>query len=214
MRPGWLRFAMMTALLAGTGAFLYARSQPERIPLRKPVASFPVQFNGWEGHDISIDQATRDILGDGEFAERGFARAGEPPMDVFLAYFPTQRTGSTIHSPKNCLPGSGWTPIEDARIPLRDSHGHTVLVNRYIVAKGLDRQLVLYWYQAHGRIVASEYWAKIYMTTDAISMNRSDGSLVRLVTPLPRGEELAMAEKRAINFAQSLMPTLDEYIPR
>src|SRR5437764_9538068 len=115
-----------------------------------------------------------------------------------MAYFPTQRTGSTIHSPQNCLPGSGWVPVEFSRVevPLRGSDN--IRVNRYVIGKGLDRMLVIYWYQAHGRVVASEYWAKFYLVEDAIRMNRSDGALVRLMTPIGQNESAASAQQRGV----------------
>ena len=103
-------------------------------------------------------------------------------IDLFLAYFPSQRTGNTMHSPQNCLPGAGWSMSGHRHIQIAGPSG-PLIVNLYIISKGTDRQVVLYWYQAHGRVVASEYWAKVYLVTDAISMNRTDGSLVRVITP-------------------------------
>jgi EpsI family protein len=133
-------------------------------------------------------------------------------VDFFLAYFPTQRTGSTIHSPQNCLPGSGWIPADLKRIALPGSE--KALVNRYIIAKGLDRQLVLYWYQSNGRIVASEYWAKFFLVADSVRRNRSDGALVRIVTPVARDESVETAERRALDFARQALPQLDRFVPR
>ena len=89
-----------------------------------------------------------------------------------------------------------------------------MIVNRYVIAKGLDRQLVLYWYQSHGRVVASEYKAKFYLVADSIQMNRSDGALVRVVTSINRGETETVAENRAVALTQSFLPLLDSYIPR
>ena len=87
-------------------------------------------------------------------------------------------------------------------------------VNRYVIAKGLDRQLVLYWYQSHGRVVASEYAAKFYLVADSIRMNRSDGALVRVVTSINPGETEIAAENHAVAFTESSLPVLDSYIPR
>ena len=162
-----------------------------------------------------ISEETRKILGDGEFLHRVYRSSqDEPAVEFFLAFFPSQRTGSSIHSPKNCLPGAGWVPVESSHIPLRDSDGKTISVNRFIIARGPDRQLVLYWYQSHGRVVASEYWAKFYLVADAIHLNRSDGSLVRVITPLTRSESLESGQQRAVEFAQAILPVLDNYIPR
>jgi EpsI family protein len=87
-------------------------------------------------------------------------------------------------------------------------------VNRYVIAKGLDRQLVLYWYDAHGRVVANEYWAKFYLVADSIRMNRSDGAFVRVITALPEGERIQAGQQRAVEFAQGLIPLVGRYFPR
>jgi EpsI family protein len=168
----------------------------------------------WSGQEIAIQPEIREILGDGEFLLRIYTRAlQEPYIDFFLAYFPTQRTRSTIHSPQNCLPGAGWLPVESARMQLSRPDGRAITVNRYVIAKGLERRLVLYWYQAHGRLVASEYWAKFYLVTDAIRMNRSDGALVRIITAVDRNEDVEHAQQRAVEFAQVILPSLDSCIP-
>ena len=122
--------------------------------------------------------------------------------------------GSTIHSPQNCLPGSGWTPVNSSRLELDRPGGGRILVNRYVLSKGLDKMLALYWYQSHGRVVASEYWAKFYLVEDSIRMNRSDGSLVRVMTAIAQQESTESAEQRARALAQSILPILDAYIPR
>jgi EpsI family protein len=169
----------------------------------------------WQGREVSIPPWALEVLGAGEFLERNYSRApDEPSIDLFLAYFPSQRMGSTMHSPQNCLPGSGWTPVEFARVELTRPSGGKIKVNRYVLAKGLERLLVLYWYQAHGRVVASEYWAKFYVVADAIRMNRSDGAMVRVMTPIARNESLASAEqKRGVPFVQDAVLLLGRYIP-
>ncbi len=211
----WIRFLVVAALLVGAGVFLHARGRTENLPLRKDLVSFPKQADGWVGTEVAIQQGILETLGAGEFLVRIYRRTPEEPhIDFFLAYFPTQRTGSTIHSPKNCLPGAGWAPISSGRIQLTRAGGEASPVNRYVITKGLDRQLVLYWYQAHGRVVASEYWAKFYLVADSIRMNRSDGALVRVVTPISRQEDTRAAENRAVGFAQQILPLLDNYIPR
>ena len=91
--------------------------------------------------------------------------------------------------------------------------GGSIPVNRYIIQKGAERQVVIYWYQAHGRAVASEYWARFYLAADAIRLNRTDGALVRIVTPIASGENRESAEERAVQFAQQIAPSLSKYVP-
>jgi EpsI family protein len=133
---------------------------------------------------------------------------------LYIAYFPSQRAGDTIHSPKNCLPGAGWIPAETSHIWIEPPDGKKIEVNRILVTKGAERALVLYWYQAHGRVTPSEYGAKYYLVADAIRMNRSDGALVRIITFMKSGESVREAETTAIGFAQLVSPMLDSYIPR
>ncbi len=218
MRPhanGWLRFLMAAALIVGTALFLRSRAEADILPPREPLASFPLQVANWQGVALTIPQWALDVLGAGDFADRRFSRSpDEPSVELFLAYFPSQRTGSTMHSPQNCLPGSGWTPIDSSRVNLAVLGGGSIRVNRYILAKGLDRLLVYYWYQEHGRVVASEYWSKFYLVADAIRINRSDGALVRVTTTITQNETMESAERRSVAFICDLLPHLDKYIPR
>jgi EpsI family protein len=134
-------------------------------------------------------------------------------VDLFLAYFPSQRSGDTIHSPRHCLPGAGWQFTENGELQLKDPSGRPLTVNLYVISKGDERQVVLYWYQAHGRVIANEYRAKFYQMWDAMRLNRTDGSLVRVITPITQGESLDSARDRAAGFAQQLLPLLGSYIP-
>lgn len=211
----WLRIFPVALLLAGTGGLLFARNQVEIIPPRTPLSSFPGHIDNWVGVDVPINEDVLQALGPGEFLSRIYQQSpGGEYVSLFVAYFPSQRTGDTIHSPKNCLPGSGWTPVASGRISLKGGAGNNITANRYLIAKGLEHQLVLYWYQAHGRVTPSEYWAKIYLVTDAVRMNRTDGALVRIVTPIPPAERDDVAQQTAVSFAEKILPILSGYIPR
>jgi EpsI family protein len=217
MRPAgsWQRFLPVALLLALCAALLQARSGKESVPARKDLASFPKTIEGWQGRDLAIDQATLEVLGPGDFLMRDYFRSlPEPAVNLYVAYFPSQRTGDTIHSPQNCLPGAGWTPVESKYVPLTTASGAIISIHRYIIAKGASRELVFYWYQAHGRVTPSEYWAKIHLVTDAISMNRTDGALVRVITPIVDTTDEPVAQRRALEFTQHILPLLDSYIPR
>ena len=137
----------------------------------------------------------------------------EAPMNLYIAFFPSQRTGDTIHSPRNCLPGAGWVPTESGRIMIPTGTGKSIEANRYIVTQGLDQMLVLYWYQSHGRTTPSEYWAKYYLVTDSLRLNRTDGALVRVITAIGKNENAQQAEARAVKFSEAILPRLNKYIP-
>lgn len=211
----WWRLLPVLVLIAATAALLQAHERPEVVPAHKDLADFPMQINSWSGARLALSADELSVLGPGEFLLRDYERAaGEPAVNLYAAYFPSQRTGDTIHSPKNCLPGSGWVPDESSHLSIATASGQSILVNRYIVSKELSRDLVLYWYQAHGRVTPSEYWAKVYLVSDAIRMNRTDGALLRLVTAIPAGTTADAAQARAVAFAHQIIPLLDSYIPR
>jgi EpsI family protein len=210
------RFVFAALLIASAAIFLRAHTRSEVFPPRLPLQSFPERVGEWAGSDVAIDKDALEVLGPGDFLLRLFTNPDRrlPYIDLFIAYFPSQRAGDTIHSPKNCLPGAGWAPVESRRVTLTVSGQDPFPANRYVIAKGDNRQLVLYWYWAHGRGVASEYWAKYYLVADSIRMNRSDGSLVRLTTPLAPGETADAAEQRLHPFIADVVPLLQNYIPR
>jgi EpsI family protein len=213
---GALRFALAVVLIAVTAILLQARGRAEYIPQRLPLSSFPAELANWDSTEIVQDKQILEILGPGDFLERIYEDPDGklPYVDLFLAYFPSQRAGETPHSPQHCLPGSGWNPDENVRVTL-SLPGHTPFpANRYVISKGDQRRLVLYWFWAHGRGVASEYWARFYLVKDAIRMNRSDGSLVRFVTPILPGETPDAAEQRILPFTSAVVPILNNYIPR
>jgi EpsI family protein len=205
-------------LLVGTVALLRA-SKTERVPVRESFDNFPSYIAGWEGRSMgAFDPKIVSVLGVDEYINRAYTSPGQNPVGLYVGYYQSQRQGDTMHSPLNCLPGAGWLPISEKRIEINvaDEHGpRTVLVNDFVIEKGLDRQVVLYWYQSHGRVVASEYWGKVYTVVDAVRLNRSDGALVRLVAPIPSSAPDApeAAEASAIAFAQAIFPQLGRYLP-
>ncbi|MGA2978975.1 MAG: exosortase C-terminal domain/associated protein EpsI [Terriglobales bacterium] len=218
MKTGSLRFGIAAILMLATALVLQAHSRTEYFPPRASLNSLPLQIDDWTGSDETLDQQTLDILGPGEFLVRDYENTSQPQsqpwINLYIAYFPSQKAGDTIHSPNHCLPGAGWVPTSREIVQITRPDGSSLPVNRYVVAKGEDRQLVLYWFQAHGRAVASEYWAKYYLIADSIRMNRSDGALVRLMTPMLNGESPEAAQGRLMKLGSQFLPLLDNYIPR
>jgi EpsI family protein len=209
------RFVVATGLLIVTLGFLHARSDEEVPPSRQPLASFPRTLGTRTGIDYNIPKDVLDVLGNGDFLLRIYPdTAGSPDVDLFVAYFPSQRAGDTLHSPKNCLPGAGWFPVHAGEQLVRSPAASPFIANEYLIAKDSERKLVLYWYQAHHRTVASEYWAKFYLVADALRMNRSDGSLIRITTPVVPGEQVETARGRLLEFAGQIVPVLERYIPQ
>jgi EpsI family protein len=220
MNAGSIRFGIAAVLMLATALVLQAHSRSEFFPPRASLSSLPLQIDGWTGTDSVLDQETLDILGPGEFLVRDYENASQPQaqqqpwINLYIAYFPTQKAGDTIHSPNHCLPGAGWVPTSREVVQIARPDGSSFPVNRYVVSKTGDRELVLYWFQAHGRAVASEYWAKYYLVSDSVRMNRSDGGLVRLLTPMLDGESPDAAQARMMKLGSQFLPLLDSYIPR
>jgi EpsI family protein len=210
------RFLPMAILLIATAIFLQARTRGEVFPARQPLQTFPLQLGSWDGTDVPIPEESLQVLGPGDYMLREYEnqQTPQPQVSLFIAYVPSQRAGDTIHSPKNCLPGHGWSPVQSERIVLSVSSHQPFPVNRYVVARGDARQVILYWYWAHNRGVASEYWAKYYLVTDSIRMNRSDGALIRLMTDVTPGETVDAAMQRLLPFANGVIPLMNDYIPR
>jgi EpsI family protein len=146
-----------------------------------------------------------------DYTSRVYFSPQEGFAQLYVGYYASQKTGDTIHSPKNCLPGAGWDPVQSGYATIRVSNGRQIVVNEYVIQHGLDKQLVFYWYQGRGRVLASEYSSKFWMVVDAISRHRTDGALVRLITPMNAGEESARARLRS--FTQLVFPYLDGLIP-
>jgi EpsI family protein len=209
------RFAIAAFLLAGTAILLHLLDYEVVLP-GKPLHSFPYQLGNLQGSDIPISQEELDILGQGEFLLRDYADPADknPDVNLFIAYFPSQRAGDTIHSPKHCLPGNGWWWSDRPRI-LVSLPGHKSFpASRAIIGKDDERELVIYWYWAHDRAVASEVAAKYHLVRDSIRLHRSDGSLFRVITPIEPNETEAAAQQRSLSFANNIGPLMNQYVPQ
>jgi exosortase D (VPLPA-CTERM-specific) len=216
LQPSPVNFGVAILLLLATAIWLQVRSHAEVLPPREPLSSMPQNLGGWVGQDYSLDQQTLDILGPGEFLTRDYSNPGngQTTAEIFIAYYASQRVAETPHSPDHCLFGAGFVPSQRQIVQLPGPNGSLFPANRYVVSRGGDRALVLYWFQAHGRAVASQYVSKYYLISDSLRMNRSDGALVRLIIPMYPKESPEAAQARLWNFGSQLIPLLDRYIPR
>ena len=213
------KFWVLFLLLAATLTTLRLRGDTDRVPPTPPLSLMPATIGTRTAQDYPLDSETLAVLGDGRFLNRLYTNQGptgqptESPVSLFIGYFPTQRSGQSIHSPQNCLPGAGWAFLSSKVINLPTADGRPYPVGEYLIGNAGQKQVVLYWYLAHGRSVASDYLAKAYMMVDAVRLNRTDGALVRIVTPLGTNEALESAEQRAVHFANHVTPLLPRFIP-
>lgn len=211
-----------SASLAALGVLLLAVypafAIPQRVeltPARQDFTTFPMQISGWQGRRDSIEQMYLDVLQLDDYVIANYTRPGSMPVNFYSAYYASQRTGESAHSPASCLPGGGWRIESMARHLLGEVRGEDVplAVNRVVIQQGEMRQLVYYWFQQRGRNVTNEYLVKWFIFWDSLTRSRSDGALVRLVTPLAEGEAIAAADERLLQFAQGAVPMLSGYVP-
>ncbi len=213
------RFWIIILLLTSTIFVLQSRGDVDQVPFSEPLSLMPKNFGEWTSQDIPLSDDTLEVLGKGDFLNRVYTLPrnsglpAAPPISLFIGYFASQRTGQTMHSPQNCLPGAGWTFDSRKYTEIKDINGKTYKVGEYVISNGDVKQFVLYWYQAHGRSIPNEYVAKGYMVTDAIRLNRTDGALVRVITQVMPSESLETAQARALNFTAQMAPNLPRFIP-
>jgi EpsI family protein len=204
--------AATAALLIGCFAYYGPGTTTEATPTTRPLTALPKTIGPWATvHEGVVEKETQEVLRADDTLVRTYAASQTGAVNLFMALFKSQRTGVTPHSPKNCLPGSGWIASKSDIVAVPLTSGTAIEVNRYIVSKGDSKSLVMYWYQSHNRVVASEYWAKIYLVLDSIRYRRSDTSIVRVVVPIS-GDE-ASAESAAIQFVQQAFGAISEILP-
>ena len=229
-------FFIAVFLLIGTVGLIQTVSQNEELRRNKPFAQFPLNLaNTWKGRELGLDEKSLDVLKLSDYMMRVYApvkaQGGEEleltrgddgkiqmsaerhlPVWLYVGFYQSQRTGATYHSPKNCLPGAGWQFMEADFVMLTMPDQTTMTVNKVLIQKGLDKQVILYWYHDRGRVIASEYWAKGYLVWDAMTKNRSDGSLVRISVPVRDGA-VQDAFDHGVEFLHDLWPKLLEHMP-
>jgi EpsI family protein len=213
-----LRASVLFLCFVGAAGLVVRAERPEPVPARTSFATFPLQLGEWQGvQQQPLEPSILKVLNVDDYLTRAYFRPDRTGVGLYVGYYGSQRQGDTMHSPLNCLPGAGWEFVSQATLPVAlaaagpASAPSTIAINRYVIRKGLDRQLVLYWYQSHGRVVASEYWGKLYLIQDAVRLNRTDGALVRVIVPIT-GDE-GTAETTGINFIHELFPVLGRYLP-
>ena len=214
------RRAVIVSLVLLLGALaVKVTSRSEVIPAREPLSSLPTSFAQWQGQPTErFDQQILAVLGVDDYLNRVYASPEYGSVGFYIGYYQSQRTGSKLHSPMVCLPGAGWEMQPDRllAIPVSTGSGHrTIEVNRFIIAKGLERQVVLYWYQSQGRVIANEYWGKVYSMVDAVRNRRTDTAIVRVLSPVigRDAKAEARAEQAAVKFTQAVFPMLGKYLP-
>ena len=207
---------IMSILLVGASgaASFYLSGRQEIVPERLSFVSFPADLGAWQGRKSLLEPQVEHVLGLDDYILSDYSKAKNGVVNFYVAYYGSQRKGSSPHSPMVCIPGGGWQINKFERTAYHsDALGVTLPLNRAVIAQDRSRQLVYYWFVQRGRNVANEYWSKWYLFKDAITKNRTDGALVRLVTPLYPGESEDVADARLRSFIDDLAPRLKAYLP-
>jgi EpsI family protein len=204
------RTVIVIGMLLGAAAFGTRAAGREAAVDRESLTALPYEIEQWRGREAT--PFTGDVvaqLGVDDYIHRSYLADGHPPIGLYAGYYASQRQGDTIHSPQNCLPGAGWRPVESSIITI-GVDGRNLPVNRYVIQKGLDKQVVLYWYQGRGRVVANEFKNKALLMWDAATLRRTNGGLVRIIAPQGDAGD---ATDNAVAFARTLIPRLERLMP-
>lgn len=199
-------------VLIATLSFRVWLSAAPRTPERQPLAGFPAELGPFSMRSSEpIDPEVQAVLKADDYLVRDYRTADGKLANVFIAYYRVQKAGESMHSPKNCLPGSGWEPVLNDRVTISAPRG-PLEVNRYLVEKGANKSLILYWYHSGNRVYASEYWGKAYLVLDTARTGRRDGAIARVVIPVRRDGDVDAATKEAAVLAASMEAHIGPYI--
>jgi EpsI family protein len=217
------RLIVATACLSVVAVVVLRSSTREPTLLRESLVTFPTDVADWQTvRHAELSADVLRMLGVNDYINRVYSHSTAGVLGFYVGFYESQRQGDTVHSPLNCLPGAGWSPVSFDRVridvPSKAGESASIIpieVNRYVIEKGLDRQVVLYWYQGHGRVIASEYWGKFYLVLDAIRTNRTDAALVRITVPFDQADPASerAAEQNGVVFVRAVFPLLERYLP-
>ena len=215
--PGKPVVVALMLVVVGAVMSVTLGDRQERVPAHVALNTFPLDIGDWKGSERTIGAAELDVLKLTDYTVVNYVNARDAAaVELYIAYYGSQRKGNSVHSPRACLPGSGWRfdNFEQVGVPEIQADGAPLPVNRVLMSMGEDRLLVYYWFMQRGRNVTSEYSAKWYIFWDSITKRRTDGALVRLVTSVADVSQVPAAEARLNGFLRQVYPSLYYYIPQ
>lgn len=209
------RALVLVALILATAGYTRFLSDVEAVPLRRPLASVPLEIGAWKGVPSSLEERIVQVVGVEDYLLRTYRAPDGAAVSVYVGYYERQAEGDQIHSPRHCLPGAGWRPVQARVVTLETPgvNGGVTRANRVVIQKGDERQVVLYWYQSRGRNITNEYWAKVWLVVDSIFRKRNDGALVRFIATVPKGGDPDAVARRMEAFVREFLPRLQEVFP-
>ena len=219
----WLPFWTNSAAIAGAVLVIagltvqFFPERTEKLPSRLPLVMVPDQLGAWRGRDTALDPAVLRSLRLTDYKLTNYSRAPTlPPVQLYVSYYASQRKGAAVHSPAACIPAGGWEidSLSRAALPGMGREGTDLHVNRVLISKGTQRQLVYYWFDQRGQTLTSAFQVKTLIFWDALTKGRTDGAMIRLSVDIPRGRTVAQAEARLKDFARHAYPTLSASLPK
>lgn len=202
------------AVLLAAGLYVHLGvSNVLKVPSRADLQTLPGEFAGWRSEIQQVDKETLEVLGADDYLITNFTTPKQDNFNLYIAYLNAQRHGHSWHSPQQCIPGGGWRITEHEIVPAQTPAGEAYHINRMIIENRGARQLLYYWYDQRGRRIADEYVMKVMLVLDAVGMRRTDGAMIRLMTPIEQGEPVEAADTRLRGFMDQLNPKLGRYIP-
>ncbi|HEY2463004.1 MAG TPA: VPLPA-CTERM-specific exosortase XrtD [Steroidobacteraceae bacterium] len=209
-------FIAASALLVVFILSTIAIARPAEIfPSRTSFVEFPVKMGEWLGHRDALEAVFTDQLKLDDYLLANYADDSANLVNLYIAYYNSQRKGEAVHSPRSCLPGGGWQMRDFGQRTVAGVlvNGRPLRVNRTLIELGNQRQLVYYWFQQRGRIITNEFAVKWYLFWDALTLHRTDGAMVRLITPLPASGSEPAADRRLADLAAQAERELPRFVP-
>jgi len=210
------RFVLAVLIMGLTMVLSTGIEFREKTPSLKPFSEFPLAVADWKSPGTQkMEQIFVDELDLSDYVVANFIDPQRKAVNLYVAYYTTQSKGKSIHSPATCLPGGGWEFNQSGTVPLTgfENLGKPVKVNRAVMQMGDAQQVAYYWFPQRGRILTNAYQLKIFNFWDALTLQRTDGALVRVITDVYAGEAVSDAEKRLQAFVHDIVPVLDGFIP-
>lgn len=208
-----IRVCVSLAIILGTQSMLQLRSSGQAVAIRKPLDALPSTVGEWrELRGTILGADILDKLSLTDYVMRDYADASGREVNLYIGYWDEQDRSTSVHSPKNCLPGTGWEPVDAsvATIALPEPHS-PINVNRYLVQKDREQQVVLYWYQLQGRAIAGEVAARMALVKGAILRGQTNEALVRVMSPV-HGSVRETSDRLAA-YVGALYPVLADHLP-
>lgn len=211
-----IRVAIVLLLFGATGYFVQVSTVVHPVQIKQSLSNFPNVIGEYRLSDSFQSSAEIiEMLGVDDYIQYNYInRAGER-INLYVGYYESVGVDGGYHSPRNCIPGGGWgiDTITPSSLNQGIEGRQKSVVSEMLIRRGNEMQIVLYWYQNRGRVIASEYWEKVYQVVDALLMQRRDGTFVRIMTEVPESESPDETRKEIKLFAEQVMTTLQDYLP-